>query len=483
MLNREYTIVYSVFLTVFTLLFFIFLQSQGVEGGLDSWNHFLISKSAFLHPDLLLDQWNKPVFTLATVLICQLGFNALIVFNILCVSFSGLLLALGMKHLAYKNTWALIPLTAFTPILFQNTISGLTEPLNVLFLSLVFYFWCKDKLKTAVIVASFLPFVRTEGFVICAAIFLVLIFQKEYKLLFWLIAGSIVMNFVGYFITGKPFWIITENPYWKHETEGTFEAGSGSFFHYVSQSRAIFGLPLVIAFLYSNFYLAYLKFKKQSFPKIVQLAFYVFWFYFLAHTTIYYLGILGSHGLTRVMAVIAPALAILSYFALYELILRFKLRESLQTAIMGVFVLTVIWTAYHEADYAKPHRYSQSTVKPDKTQKNFILAGNWLLENKLMNRPIIHQSPYFDVRFNKDPYNIKSSYRVWSIDQKSDWAAKGVIVIWDGFSAVREGNMKLDWLKNNPDYQLIHAIDGFEKPEGDSSMYDICIFEKIKNPH
>ena len=123
MLNRENTLIYSAFFAVFILLFFVFLQSQGVEGGLDSWNHFLISKCAFLHPDLLLDQWNKPVFTLITVLICQLGFNALIFFNICCVASSGLLLSLGLKSKGYKNTWILTPLTAFTPILLQNTIS------------------------------------------------------------------------------------------------------------------------------------------------------------------------------------------------------------------------------------------------------------------------------------------------------------------------------------------------------------------------
>lgn len=482
MLNRDYTIIYSAFLSVLILLFFVFLQSQGVEGGLDSWNHYLISKCAFLHPDLLLDQWNKPVFTLITVLICQFGFNALIVFNIFCVAISGLLLALGLKALGYKNTWTLIPLTVFTPILFQNTISGLTELLNVLFLSLVFYFWCKDQLKSAVIIASFLPFVRTEGFVICAAIFLMLVINKEYKLILWLISGSVVMNLVGFVITGKPFWIITENPYWKHETEGTFEAGSGSFFHYVIQGRAIFGLPLEIAFVCSNLLIAYSVLYKRKIENVVLLSLFVFWSYFIAHTTIYYLGILGSHGLTRVMAVVAPPLAVLSYFVLNEFFNLFKLNSKIQFISISTFALVVVWTAYHESDYAKPHRYSEATVKPDKTQKNFIKAGEWLIENKLMNRPIIHQSPYFDVRFNKDPYNIESSYRVWSIDQKSDWAAKGVIVIWDGFSAVREGNMKLDWLRNNPDYKLLHTIDGFEKPDYDSTMYKICIFEKINNP-
>ena len=482
MLNRENTVIYLAFIAVFTLLFFVFLQSQGVEGGLDSWNHFLISKCAFLHPDLLLDQWNKPVFTFITVLICQLGFDALIIFNIFCVAISGLLLSLALKSKGYKNTWILSPLTAFTPILLQNTISGLTEPLNVFFLSMVFYFWCKDQLKYAVIMASFLPFVRTEGFVICGAVFLLLLIKKDYKLILWLISGSVVMNFVGFAITGKPFWIITENPYWKHETEGTFEAGSGSFFHYMIQGRAIFGLPLEIAFIVSNLFIAYFLIFKRKIQDIVLLSILVFWFYFLAHTTIYFFGILGSHGLTRVMAVVAPALAILAYFAINECFILFKLPTKLQVISISIFTFLVIWTAYHESDYAKPHRFKEATVKPDKTQENFIKAGEWLIENKLMDRPIIHQSPYFDVKFNKDPYNIKSSYRVWSIDQKSDWAAKGVIVIWDGFSAVREGNMKLNWLTENSNYKLLHTIDGFEKPAYDSTMYKICIFEKSNKP-
>ena len=171
---------------------------------------------------------------------------------------------------------------------------------------MVFYFWCKAQLKYAVIIASFLPFVRTEGFVICGAVLLILLIKKEYKLILWLIAGSLVMNLLGFLLSGKPFWIITENPYWKHETEGKFEAGSGSFSHYMIQGRAIFGLPLEIAFIVSNLFIAYCLIFKRKIQDVVLLSLLIFWFYFLAHTTIYFFGILGSHGLTRVMAVIAP---------------------------------------------------------------------------------------------------------------------------------------------------------------------------------
>lgn len=475
--NKDTIHIYSAFAFCLILLGFVFYQAQGIEGGLDSWNHYLISRSSFKHTELLLDQWNKPVFTWFTVLICQLGLNALIIFNILCVSISGLLNALSVKKLGYSYTWLIVLFTVFTPILFQNTISGLTEPLNVLMLSLVFYFWGSNHIKTAVLIASFLPFVRTEGFVICGAIFLLIILRKEYKLLLWLIPGSIVMNIVGFTITGKPFWIISENPYWKQETEGTFDPGSGSIFHFVNNSKAMFGLPLLALLLLGIFVLWVRWRNKSKQDDIFSLAFWVFILYFFAHTAIYYLGILGSHGLTRPLAVVAGPLAILAFYALD--IFNLKKISKAKYILFLLIASFVIQTAYKEASYAKPLRIKEASVKPDKTQKNFIAAGKWLEGNKLMDRPIIHQSPFFDVYFNRDPYDINSSYRIWSIDQKNDWAAIGVIVIWDGFSAVREGNMKKEWLLENKNYKLLHTIEGFEKPDDNPEMYKVLIFEKV----
>jgi hypothetical protein len=460
------------------LLACIFFQAKGVEGGQDSWNHYLISRCAIHHPELLLDQWNKPVFTWCTVWICQLGINALILFNMACVLLSGWLIAQGMRRKEYKNTWALIPMIVFTPILLQNTISGLTEPLNVLFLSLVMYCWCIDKRRLSVALAGFLPFVRTEGFVICGAIFIMILMRREYRLLYWLFLGSLVMDLAGFIITHQPLWIITENPYWKHETEGTFEAGSGRFTHYLYQAKTLFGWPMRSLFVLGNLVWIYQKIRRQKIDELLTMSLLIFYFYFFAHTIIYYFGILGSHGLTRVMAVIAPALAVISFISI-DFLAR-KLHHQYRIAVFIVVTIWIIWAGYKETGYPKPYRISETTIREDKSHINFIKAGEWLIANHLMGRPIIHQYPYFDVRFNKDPYDLNSSYRVWSIDQKNDWAAKGVIVIWDGFSAVREGNMKLDWLKDNPNYKELYFIEGFEKPADNPTMYDIHIFEKVK---
>jgi hypothetical protein len=425
---------------------------------------------------LLIDQWNKPVFTWFTVLITQMGFNALIWFNIFCVLFSGLLLSLGLKKAGFQDTWVAIPLLVFIPVLFQNIISGLTEPLNILILSSILYFLMNNQNKWALIIASFLPYVRTEGFVILGAVFLLIVFKKEYMSLLWLFLGSFIMNLVGFAITGKPFWIITENPYLKHEMQGTFDPGSGSFNHFFNQSRALFGLPLMVLFVLGHLLMMYKWIKKEKIHDFFVLSIMVFWFYFMAHTLIYYWGILGSHGLTRVMAVVAPVMVLIVFFAFDKIASVFKGKIKL---LLGFFVVGLVaFVAYKETGYAKPHRFNKPTVKADKSQINFIKAGEWLTKNQLINQTIVHQSPYFNVHFNKDPFDMNSSYYVWSIDKKNDWAPNGIIVIWDGFSAVREGNMPLDWLKNNPNYTQLHYIEGFEKPADNPQQYDIYIFKK-----
>ncbi len=444
---------------------------------MDSWMHFLNSKYAFKYPELFLDQWNKPIFTIVTAPICQLGLNALVIFNIMCVALAGLLLALAFNYKGYKNSWLLIPLMIFTPISFLHTVSALTEPLNILMIALFIYLWLIDKRIAAVILAGFFPFVRTEGFVIGGAVVYLILWSRDYKLLLWLFVGSIMMNFVGFIITGHPFWIISDNPYWRHEMNGTFDPGSGSILHFFKQSKFMFGLPLLVLMSLATLLPLYNRINKIKNSELLVFALLGFWLYFVAHTTIYYFGILGSHGLTRPFAVVAPFTAMMVYFV-WDFFLE-KVKHQFRILSSIILTLLVIGFAYKETGFPNPLKYSKVAIPFDKTQINFLNAGNWLKEQKLINRVIVQQSPYFNVTFNKDPFNINNSYWIWSIDKNADWTKKGTIVIWDGFSAKREGGMPLKWLQNNTNYKQIHFIDGEEKVEGDPDRYDIYIFEKI----
>lgn len=459
------------------LLLVLFYQSDGIEGGMDSWMHFLNSKYAFKHPELFLDQWNKPVFTLITAPICQFGIKALEIFNILCVAFAGLLISLAMRHAGFRNSWLIIPLLVFTPVCFLNTISGLTEPLAILMVALFIYLWVISKRIAAVILAGFLPFIRTEGFVIAGAIVYLIVLSKDYKLLLWLFVGSIMMNFLGFIITGHPFWIITDNPYVNHELNGSFDPGSGSLFHFFYQARSMFGLPLLVLGVSSTLLPFWLKYKKQTIPELLSFALLGFWMYFWAHALIYYFGILGSHGLNRPMALLAPFLAIMSFLIFDYLFV--KSGHLFRLTAAGVLAIIVCITAYFENNFPMPYGIKSKAIPFDASQENFIKAGNWLKENNLLNRRVVHQSPFFNVHFNKDPYNMNDGYWIWSIDKNADWTKDGTIVIWDGFSAKREGGMPLDWLKQNPTYKQLHFIDGPNNIVEDPDRFDVYIFEKI----
>lgn len=470
--------IYAAFAICLQLLVFLFLQSRGLEGGMDSWMHYLVSRYAFTYPELLLDQWNKPVFTWLSAPVCLGGIRALVWFNILCTGLAGLFTALSLEK-NNPHAWLAVPFCILSPVLFGNTISGLTEPLNALLLSIVFWLWSAGHAKSSVSLASFLPFVRTEGFVICMALALFLIIKRQYRHLPFLITGSLVMNLAGFAITGAPFWIISENPYWKFEQQGVFDPGSGSILHFVRQGRAMFGLLPEMLLMAAVVFWLWDVYGKRKTDDMFLLALLVFLAYFGAHSSIYYLGILGSHGLTRVMAVVAPCVAIMCLSAINRLI-DLTPKSPFRPVLYVLLLLPVWWSAYGENDYAKPYRFSNPTVKEDKALRNFTLAGEWIQANGLMDRVLVHQSPYFNVRFDKDPYNPQSSYYCWSIDQQNDWTPRGALVIWDGFSAVREGNLRLEWLRQNPAYREIHRIEGFEKPENNPDMYAIRIFEKIR---
>ncbi|MCC6818665.1 MAG: hypothetical protein IT245_07230, partial [Bacteroidia bacterium] len=445
-------------------------------GGMDSWQHFLISKYAPQYPELFLDQWNKPVFTIISAWFCQGQIDQLVYMNIFAITLGALFFSFALKSYGYKNSWVIIPFIVFMPELFLNSISGLTEPLALLMIGIFIWLWSKSNHKSALILASFLPFIRTEGFVLLGAVFILIIFEKKSKYLPWLLIGSLVMNFIGYFITSKPFWIITENPYWKHEINGTFDPGNGSLFYFVNLARPMFGLILVSIGILGFIWIVFDWFRLKKMSPIYVFAVSSFVLYFLAHSAIYYLGILGSHGLTRPMALIAPFIAIISYYPINTILInnghRFRILSFTFITIL------VVYNGYKETKFPFPWKLKAIAIPMDVTQINFTKAGNWLKVKGLENRCIVHQSPFFNCKFNKNPYDVKSSYYIWSIDQNNDWSRDSTIIIWDGFSAKREGNMPLEWLTNNPRFEELLFIEGTEKPSDDAHRFDIHIFEK-----
>ena len=97
------------------------------------------------------------------------------------------------------------------------------------------------------LISGFLPYARTEGFVILAVIlFFILFVKRDFKAFGFVLIGSLFFNTLGWIIEGKPFWIITENPYIKFQLSGENVCGSGSFFHYFRWGHATFGMLTMV---------------------------------------------------------------------------------------------------------------------------------------------------------------------------------------------------------------------------------------------
>ena len=472
----------------FFLLLMLFLQSNGlVEGGQDSYNHFLISKFAFKYPHLLLDQWGKPIYTILAHPFNVISLSAGVWFNIGCVLLAGIFSALAAGKLGISNYWISFWLVIFTPISLGNTLSTLTEPLNMLFLSAGFYLWLSNKKVATVVLFSFLPWIRTEGFVMLVPFLVYLIWQKHYKLLPLLLSATLLFNLLGWWQTGEPFWFITNNPYFLVESEAErFSPGPGSFLYYIKANSTIFGnilgfIGCIGAVLIGYFYL--LKNRTE-----LRFSFWVicgiFVAYYFAHSFIMWKGMMGTHGMTRVMMVIVPCIAICFNFLISEVFNKIGSKSKpIALAAVVILIMANTFSSYKAVGYPTHFwNINKISVKQIDNFENLTRAHDLIEEKGWENRVIYHQIPIYNALYNKDPFAKPLSKEwktenIWSIDHENNWAPKNSILLWDGYHAQREGNMLYSQIMEMNDYRLIQS---FRLSDTAISDNDMLLFEKIR---
>ena len=288
-------------------------------GGQDSWNHYLYARWAWQHPTLLLDQWGKPFFTTLAMPFAQLGIGAVLFLNHACILATAWLSYLTARKMGFKNPWMVIFLFAWQPIVLANAHSVLTEPSNALVLVWICYLFAGNRWKCGAVVASFLPVVRSEGFVLLGAILLFLALRNRWKYMPLSVVGVLLYGIVGALISGKWNWLFAENPYVRQEVDGGFEAGHGSFWHYAMHQKEIMGIIVAALCLVSLvLVLIYVakRLKRKTPAANSQIALWLWWpllgFFFLAHSILWWKGAMGSHGLLRVFVTVSPVMALLS---------------------------------------------------------------------------------------------------------------------------------------------------------------------------
>lgn len=491
--NTEILLLILASVIVGAFLTFLAVISPGIEGGMDSYNHYLIARWSWVYPErLLLDQWGKPVYNIIASPFAQFGIMGVEILNILLLIGSAWFTWLICRKLNIRNAWLGFLITLLSPIILVNTISGLTEPLNAFLLLGTIWLLIDDRYIAGAIATGFLPYARSEGYVIMAVIGLFLLWKSEYRAFFFLLLGSVVMNTIGWIVEGDPKWLYTSNPYIKIQAEKGSSCGHGSLLHYIHALPYTFGRLVSLLFVVGSAVTGY-RFVKNRYDdreqKILFLLIGVFALYFAIHALIWYLGLMGSCGYERVMTVIAPLLSIVALIGfnfIFSLIqsgnilwLSSEWRERIRKIVQSKIFKIVVFTAFAGILLYEPYRWygPRYPLEISKEQQLFRETAQWFNATNYKGRKVYHLYPYFSILTDENPYDVEKHIDLWSFD--AQYAPPGSIVIWDSHFGPNESKLPLEQLKENPDFTLIRSFVPKEPfPTLNSDTFEIHVFER-----
>ena len=459
-----------VFLVFFVILAFL---SEGTFGGADDISHYKYSRYAFKHPELFLDTWGKPLFTMLMAPFAQFGHNGVKVFNILLGLGAALLTYLTAQRLNYKYPVMALFLLVFAPLYTVVMISGLTEILFSFILILGIYLFFKNRSIWSCIVISLLPFVRTEGFIIFPLFLLAYLLNRQWKAIPFILTGFLFFSIIGSFHYGDFFWLINNNPY---TGEASDIYGSGALFHFVNKYILIFGLPLLVLILAGMLYIPVYFFssrKEKRYPYLneVLVGFLPFIVYFAAHSYVWWQGVGNSGGSIKVMAAALPSAALLALFGWNGLMRWLPLLKSIKIVLAVMLSLLMIFTSF------KAHKIP---VELNRTQRILKGASEWLKGSAYTDHKIYFWDPYWWFFLEMDPTDRgKISQYIPDALQPQNHIKSGSLILWDAHFAPNEGQVTLKSLMENPYFRLINVF----RPDVPFRVlggydYEIYIFER-----
>lgn len=295
-------------LGAFLVLLFLAIFTNGTADDGDSVHHYLHARWAFETPDLLFRNWGKPLYTLLTAPFAQLGFIGAKIMNVIWSSLAIWFTVLIGRHFGIRHLWLMPIFSLLAPIFLINTLSSLTEPMMGAALTGSVFLILRKRIGWAVVLISFIPFIRSEGLITLCLTLLYLIVRKDFKFIPLLAVGHLVYGLAGWPVHGTPLWPFTTLGYATLEPK----YGIGNWEHFLGHLPEIINwvqvVLLVVGIWYAivNFILTGDLFRKNKGRDEVWLVYGNFLSIFLGHVVFWALGIFMSFGLLRVMLPVLP---------------------------------------------------------------------------------------------------------------------------------------------------------------------------------
>jgi hypothetical protein len=308
--ERRFTYIgIGLFFTIMCIVAFI-AKGTGDDG--DSVAHFMYSRDAFLYPKYFFNHWAKPLFVFISAPFAQFGWVGVKLMNVVALTLSLILTYQLALRWRMPHAWLAPFFVVAQHRVLSHTLSGLTEPMFAFVLVLCAWLYERQKYFWATIIASFLPFIRSEGLIIICVLFVYLIVQRQWKYIPLLSLGHLVYAVAGYSKHKSLLWIFNTMSY------ATLDHvyGVGKWNHFILQMPWVTGafvyFILIIGLIDGLRRLVLLFQSKGIFnTNELWLAYGIFVAYTIAHTIFWMLGIFASQGLMRVMLCVAPMMGLI----------------------------------------------------------------------------------------------------------------------------------------------------------------------------
>jgi len=425
------------------LLTIIFFDGTGDNG--DSIFHYLFARYAPLHPRLFLNHWAKPLFVLISSPFAQFGFTGMKVFNLSLVMLTGLVTFRTAICLDIKNPLLSVVFLIFAPLYYILTFSGLTEPLFAFSLILAIYLAINNKIPAAVLIISFLPFIRSEGLIIIMVFAIYLAWKKQWKYLPLLVTGHVVYSLAGYFAYHDLLWVFNKLPYANLE----HKHGSGPLLHFVYQLNYVIGIPLyfMLCLGFISYPLRWIWNKTAILSDETLLVLFCFLSYFAAHSLFWYLGIFNSMGLKRVLLGVIPLISLIALQGFNFATLGLFPGRKLARNVIGVLLISyLIIFPFTKNPASILWSRDMKLTNEQKTAKGIaayikehpIAPGNRYFYTYPYLNEVLHVDPFDSLRrLDLTPWFLLS-------------ARRGDVVIWDNWFAVIESYSPVDSVAKQP---------------------------------
>jgi hypothetical protein len=416
--------------------------------------HYLICHFSWRHPQLFLDTWGRPTFTLLYAPAAAFGFSAVKVFSALLAGATCLLGAYLARLYGVRWSWLAAAFIGLQPEFLRQSFSCLTELSFAFVLGIALIAQKKHKWALMAAAVGWLPLARYEALPIVFMFAVILVQKKKMAHLLLVVGPMFIQNSFWALKEAQPAYLIF--PFdqllgWRMNA-AMYDYGALGAFHYIRLLPAAFGWIGLILACWGGA----LREKLGTLQLSVLLS------VGTLSLTSWLLPSAGVAGYARHLAGVAPAVGVLAAIGL-EKMFRYLARRKTQAISLGLSAVLIgglMVTAF-------------SSVRPfglGRADRVALKAATWFKNSSYRDRLVLGSHAYFVYGANLDRFDRHVFLRLTR--QNLSQAPAGSIIVWDSHYSPRlRSDVRLEILRKGRRFRRLRSWD-----TGD---FRILIYEKI----